>query len=124
MIEKQDGLFCLHTAATTMLLRCTEFGHLELVHYGARVTTRDTEALAVKNSSAYGCCVNYSESDPVYSLDTLPLAFSGAGRGDYRESPVALLHKNGSSSDFIYRRSEVIEGSVPAEGLPGARGGD
>ena len=124
MIENRDELICLHTAATTMLLRRTAFGHPELVHYGARVTPRDIEALAVKNSSAYGCSVNYSEDDPMYSLDTLPLAFSGTGRGDYRESPVAFRHENGASSDFRVRSSRVVEGSVPAEGLPGGRGGD
>ena len=124
MIENQDGLFCLHTRTTTMLLRLTEYGHPELVHYGARVTLRDAAGLAVKNSSAYGCCVNYSEDDPVYSLDTLPLAFSGAGRGDYRESPVELRHQNGASTDFRIRSCRVVEGSLPPEGMPGGLGGD
>ena len=67
MIETRDGLFCLHTDTTTLLMRTTPFGHLELVHYGPRVNGADADALAVKSSSAYGCSVNYSEMDPFYT---------------------------------------------------------
>ena len=123
MIEKLEGLLCLHTKTTTMLLRRTAFGHPELVHYGPRVSPGDAAALAVKNSSAYGCAVNYSEDDPMYSLDAVPLAFSGAGRGDYRESPVALRHAGGEATDFLWKGCEIVEGSVPAPGFPGGRGG-
>ena len=124
MIENHDGLFCLHTGTTSLLMRRTAFGHIELLHYGDRVTPGDAAALAVKNTSAYGCSVNYSDSDPFRSLDTAPLVFSGAGRGDYRESPVSLRHANGEATDFLFRSCEIVVGSVPAPGLPGGRGGD
>ena len=124
MIETANGLFCLHTGRTSMLLRRTDFGHIELLHYGARVTARDADALAVKNTSASGCSVNYAQSDPFYTLDALPLAFSGAARGDYRESPLEWETAAGRSSDFVYERHEIIDGCRPADGLPGAKNGD
>ena len=124
MIEIHDGLFCLHTDTTSLLLRVTPFGHLEMLHYGGRVTAADADALRVKNSSPYGCSVDYSPDDTFYSLDTLPLAWSGAGRGDYRESPVELESAAGSSTDFRYRSHERMEGTAPMEGLPQARDGE
>ena len=124
MIEIKDGLFCLHTDHTSLLLRRTDFGHLETVHYGPAVTAEDADALRVKNSTPYGCAVNYSTEDPNYSLDALPLAWSGAGRGDYRESPVEMITAAGRASDFRLTGHECLEGSMPPEGMPGAREGE
>ena len=124
MIEISDSLFCLHTRHTTMLLRRTHYGHFELVHYGARVSPRDADALGVKNTAASGCSVNYAENDPFYTLDAFPLAFSGAGRGDFRESPLMWDTAHGAASDFVYDRHELVSGSLPAPGFPGGRGGD
>ena len=124
MIEVRDGIFHLYTAHTSLILRITDRGgHPELVHYGARVRTEDADALGLKRTTPYGCAVNYSPEDPMYSLDALPLVFSGAGRGDYRESPVELESAAGSSTDLVYASHEIIEGSVPPEALPAARGG-
>ena len=124
MIEESDGLFCLHTAHTSLLLRRTAYGHIELIHYGSRVTAGDADALAVKNTSAYGCAVNYSVDDPFYSLDTLPQVWSGAGRGDYRESPAELMSAVGSATDFVYLRHEIVNGISPMDGMPQGRDGD
>ncbi len=124
MIEFQNGVFCLHTDHTTLLMRPTAFGHMELVHYGDPASARDAAALAVKNTTASGCGVRYSLDDPVYSLDTVPLVFSGAGRGDYRESPLALESAPGGATDFVYKSHEITEGIVPMDALPQAEGGD
>ena len=123
MIEVLDGLFCLHTDHTSLLLRRTAFGHVELVHYGARVSPRDADALAVKYMAPLGCEVDYSKDDPIYSLEALPLAFSGAGRGDYRESPIEAETAVGASTDFILERHEILS-DAPESVMPLASGGD
>ena len=125
MIETRDDIFHLCTANTSLLFRSTDLaGHPELIHYGARVSREDAAALAVKRAVPYGCAVNYSADDPIYSLDAIPLLFSGAGRGDYRESPVELESAVGRATDFTYKSHEVRSGIAPLEGMPQARGGD
>lgn len=124
MIEARDGLFRLSTQNTTMLLRRTAHGHLELIHYGAPVQMADAEALAVKTATPYGCSVNYDAADPLYCLDALPLAWSGAARGDYRESPLAWETAAGGASDLLVKSHEIIDGAVPMDALPQARGAD
>jgi len=123
MIEAKDGRFLLSTNHTSMLLRVSGHGHAELIHYGARVTAEDADALALKRTAPYGCATNYAADDPNYSLDALPLVWSGAGRGDYRESPLEWSTARGGVSDFRYARHEITEGIVPAGALPQARDG-
>ena len=107
------------------MLRTTAHGQPELIHYGPGVTAGDAAALAVKNTSAYGCAVNYDEADELYSLDAVPLVWSGGGRGDYRESPAELETAAGRSTDFVCSGHRIEPGTVPAPGLPQARdGGD
>ena len=124
MIEILERLFCLHTRHTSLLMRRTEHGQIELIHYGCPVTAADAEALGVKNTAAYGCAVNYGEDDPVYSLDAVPMVWSGAGRGDYRESPAELVHAGGQTTDFCFADCSTARGGVTMEGLPQARNGD
>lgn len=123
MIEHKNGIFHIATANSSLLLRVTAYGHLALLHYGARVRPEDAEALAVKRVSVYGSSILYDEADPLYCLDTLPLAWSGAGRGDFRESPLEICAAGGRGSDFLYAGHEILPGSHPPQALPGAQGG-
>ena len=48
-------------------------------------------------------------------MDAMPLAWSGCGRGDYREAPL----ETGTSTDFRYESYRVLDEAVPMEsGLP------
>ena len=52
--------------------------------------------------------------------DVMSLAWSGPGRGDYRESPLSFA---GVSADFRYHSHEIISGTVPMiTALPQAKG--
>jgi len=124
MIEIRDKCFLLSTNNTSLLMRVTPHGHVEALHYGARVTPDDAEALAVKRTAAPGCATIYAAEDPNYSLNAVPLVWSGAGRGDYRESPLEWRTASGEASDFRYASCERTEGAVPAGPLPQATGAD
>ena len=87
-IQQKDNTFLLTTQHTALLLQVTQFGHIELLHYGARVMMEDTEALRYRCTMPYGSEVMYAESDESYCLDNLPLAWSGVGKGDYRIPPI------------------------------------
>ena len=113
--------FWLDTAATSYWFRVTKFGHLEHVYYGPYLSPQPMEPLALKRTAQIGSTVAYDQSDLNYSLDTIPLEWSGSGYGDYRYSPVELLMPDGSyATDFTYQTHQVITGPVPMAALPGA----
>jgi len=123
MISEKDKLFRLDTDHASYWLRVTKFGHLEHLHYGERLAEQDPEGLAIKRIAMFGSSVLYDESDPAYCLDTMPLEWSGVGRGDYRHSPAELKMPDGSfASDFVYQSHRIIPGPVPMDTLPNAYG--
>ena len=125
-ITFDKGLFHLRTEHSSYMFRLTPQGQLEHLHYGSRVTDADAGALALKRSLPYGDSMPYPGADAAYCLDTLPMEWSGAGRGDYRPSPVELAGEVGSwTTDFTYVNHELQEGCASMScGLPTAYGGD
>ena len=120
-IRQKDNTFLLETGHTALLLQVTRFGHIELLHYGARVMMEDAEALRYRRTMPYGSEVMYAESDESYCLDNLPLAWSGVGKGDYRIPPIEAELPDGSfTTDFIYEGCRLCSGTLPPAGLPAA----
>ena len=125
MIHYQNGIFHLGTGRWSYLFRVTKQGLLEQIHFGAPVSVEDAEALACRPGLGWGASILLDESDPASCPDALPLAWSGSGRGDYRESPAELEGESGSiSTEFHYVSHQIIPGTAPMEGLPQARGGE
>ena len=120
MITCEKNVFLLKNDHISYLLRINGYGLPEHLHFGGAVELSDWEALAVSPSLGWGGSVLLKDEDPASCLDTLMLEWSGAGRGDYRETPIEL---NGSATDFRYVRHEVIPGIAPMNGtLPQAKG--
>ncbi len=125
-ITYDKGLFHLRTEHSSYMFRVTPQGQLEHLHYGAPVRDADAEALALKRTMPYGDSVLYPGGGAAYCLDVLPLEWSGAGRGDYRPSPVEFVTDSGSwTADFEYVGHTITPGSTETKcGLPTAYGGD
>ena len=125
-ITYDKGLFHLRTEHSSYLFRVTPQGQLEHLHYGAPVRDADAEALALKRTMPYGDSVLYPGGGAAYCLDVLPLEWSGAGRGDYRPSPVEFVTDSGSwTADFEYVGHTITPGSTETRcDLPTAYGGD
>ena len=124
MIEIKDKLFKLDTRNTSYLFGITEQGHAEHIHYGEKVTLADADALRLKNTIILGSTVDYGR-EIGYSLETLPLEYSGIGKGDFRHSPIELIMPDGSFvTDFVYDSHSVTKGAFAPEGseLPFATG--
>ena len=86
------------------------YGKLQLLHLGPPVLPDDVEAMCCSASQGWGNDVLYADGDTASCLDTLPLAWSDACTGDYRESPVELFYDGRAvSGDFIYSHSETAE---------------
>ena len=125
MIEISKNIFKLHTRNTSYVFAITEEGHAEHIHYGKRIPDTDIEALRLKNTIMLGTTVDYKENKTGYSLDTLPLEYSGIGKGDFRHSPIELIMPDGSFVvDFVYAEHSVMKGAFACgeSGLPYAEG--
>lgn len=119
-----DGLFRLDTAETSYWFRTTSFGHLEHLHYGARLPEGDIDSLVFKHELPHGSSVLYDEkADPSYCLDEIPLEWSGVGKGDFRTSPIELRMPDGSfTCDFTFFSHQIVHGEVKMTTLPQSAG--
>ena len=121
MITVKHGVFHLQNEKNSYLFRVRD-GFLEHLHFGARVSASDADALAVQPGCGWGDSTLYREDSNANCMDIFPLEWSGCGRGDYRESPLELL-QNGtpSSTDFRYTGCEALKTPLPSV-LPASRG--
>lgn len=90
MITVKHGVFHLQNEKNSYLFRVRD-GFLEHLHFGARVSASDADALAVQPGCGWGDSTLYREDSNANCMDIFPLEWSGCGRGDYRESPLELL---------------------------------
>ena len=121
MITVKHGVFHLQNEKNSYLFRVRD-GFLEHLHFGARVSASDADALAVQPGCGWGGSTLYREDSNANCMDIFPLEWSGCGRGDYRESPLELL-QNGTpiSTDFRYTGCEALKTPLPSV-LPASRG--
>lgn len=124
MISQKDNIFALTGEGFTCLLRVNRFGLPEQLHFGRQVSIEDAAALSPDPGLGWGTSILLEESDPASCADALPLAWSGSGRGDYRESPMELEDENGPLAPrFCYTGCRIVKGVLPmTAGLPQARG--
>ena len=120
MITHENGVFLLHNQKISLMLRVNAYGLLEQLHFGQPVAMADAAALTVCRTLGWGSSVLLDDRDPGSCPDEMSLAWSGSGRGDYRESPLELA---GRSTDLRYKSFRILDGIVPMEsGLPQAKG--
>ena len=120
MIIHENGVFLLSNDAISLLLRVNAQNLLEQLHLGAPVTISDAAALTCRSGLGWGTSVLLDDDDVESCPDVIGLAWSGSGRGDYRESPLELA---GKSTDFRYAGYQIMDGIAPMEqGLPQAHG--
>lgn len=120
MIEFNNGIFGIHGRDFSCILRVNPYGLLEQLHFGESVSTSDAEAFLCRPGLGWGCSVVLDDKDPASCPDVLPLAWSGSGRGDYRESPLEL---KGHPTDFRYVCHQILDRIVPMDSsLPQAHG--
>ena len=122
MITYENGLFSIHTEHYSYLFRVNAYGLLEHLYFGAPVSDADAEAFRLRSGIGWGCSLLLDEKDPGSCPDVMALEWSSSGRGDFRESPIALA---GCSAEPKYLCHEIIEGIAPmSSGLPQAQGAE
>ncbi len=119
MITFENGIFSISSDQYTCLLALTPYGQVEQLYFGAPVSPEDAEAFRCRPGLGWGASVLINDSDSSSCPDALPLAWSGSGRGDYRESPL----ETGSATDLRYESHEILNGdAMMTQGLPQALG--
>ena len=119
MIEYKNGFFGIHGDGFSCLLRINPYGLVELLHFGQPVSTEDGDVFTCRPGLGWGASVLLQDEDAGSCPDAMMLAWSGSGRGDYRESPLELC---GVPGDFRYSSHEILDDSVPMEScLPQAK---
>lgn len=120
MIKHENGIFLLQNEQISCMLRVNPQGLLEQLHFGDPISMEDAQTLFYRPGLGWGSSVLLNDGDPSSCMDTMPLAWSGSGRGDYRETPIEI----GVSTDFRYKGFRCVDGTVlMSSGLPQALGG-
>ena len=115
MITYENGMFSLQGDGFTCLMRVNQWGWLEQLYFGPTVDDSDWAAFQPEPGIGWGSAVLLETGDNASCPDAMPLAWSGSGRGDYREAPLDI----GGSTDFRYESHRILEKSIPMEcGLP------
>ena len=119
MIEHKEGIFLLKNDEICCLLRVNAYGLLEQLHFGEPISMTDAAALSPVPGLGWGSSVVLDDGDCASCMDAMGLAWSGSGRGDYRESPLEL----GRSTDLRYTGFRILSDIIPMHsGLPQALG--
>ena len=122
MITCQNNVYHLRTDSYSCLLRINDWGLVDQLHFGAPVRTEDAESFACRPGLGWGASVLLDAKESTSCPDVMALAWSGSGRGDYRESPLELC---GASTNFCFAGARILEGSPAMEsGLPQAHGAE
>ena len=120
MIECNNGLFHLKNENLSYLFRVTRYGLLEQIHFGAPIDSGDADALSCQPGLGWGGSILLNDRDSESCSDAIPLAWSGSGRGDYRESPVEMDQR---PTELSYVNHRVLQESPAMEsGLPMSHG--
>ena len=119
MITFEKNNFCLQGDGFTCLMRVNPWGALEQLYFGPPVAAEDWAAFATQPGLGWGASVLLEDGNTASCLDAMPLAWSGSGRGDYRETPLDV----GVSTDFRYESHQILSAPISMTcGLPQADG--
>jgi len=124
IFDEKTRCFKLDTPGSSYIMKITEFGYLQHLYYGARISDTDVSYLfrrAERPVSPY--IPNGRERS--FSLDTMPQEYSGNGTGDFRIASAAVRSRSGHNAVRLKYRSHVIyDGKKPLPGLPATYCGD
>lgn len=124
---KTDGKsrsFIIQTENTEYQIKADEHGVLKHIWYGQRTGT-DMEYMLDFHDTGFSGNIYERSNDRKYSLDTMPLEYSGAGTGDFRIPALSVLHQNGSCVvDLRYTGFSVNKGKYSIPGLPSVYAGE
>ncbi|AUD62223.1 hypothetical protein BK010_00900 [Tenericutes bacterium MO-XQ] len=120
MIQFKEPYFILETKDLSYIFKLLPTGHLEHLHFGAKVLETDLEELNTKlTAKARGVIDYHQEEGKDIPLDLLPLEYSSFGKGDFKLTPIEIKMPDSTFvSDFVYIKHKFIDGILASEKLP------
>lgn len=117
-IEENDTLFRLVTKNTEYQMKVDKYGVLKHLWYGGK-TGCSMEYLLQYPEISFSGSIYDAGNDRSYSLNTIPLEYSGKGTGDFRTPALKVRHSDGTEAvDLRYESFAVKKGKYSIEGLP------
>lgn len=118
VIDKEHGIFTLHTGNTTYQMMVGTYGHLLHLYYG-RQCEGNLDYLLTYHDRGFSGNPYDAGKERTYSMDALPQEFSSYGNGDFRSPAFILENADGTfCADLRYVDCEISEGKYQLPGLP------
>ncbi len=111
-------VFKLDTNQTTYAFRVDEYGYLEQLHFGGRISD-GAEAAALGFRLFRSFCPYPDGGTPLLSRDHMAQEYSTHAVGDYRTAAAIVRTADGvNSTDLKYVSHRIYSGKKPLPGLP------
>ncbi len=121
--DPNQGLFTLHTQASTYQLKVGPYGFLLHTYYGPRIDGEDLSYLLPHYAMSFSANPADTGGDRSFSLDNQPQEYPTYGATDFRESALAVTGLDGVAyADLRYDGFELCAGKYSLEGLPALYG--
>ena len=122
--NQKNKVFQLNTENTTYQMKVDQYGVLLHLYYGGKIHG-DAEYIITYVDRGWSGNINDAGSDRNYTLDSLPLEYSGTGTGDFRNSTILLENADGTETcDLRYVSHKIIKGKYKLDGLPAVYASD
>jgi len=114
-------VFLLNTKNTSYQFRVAEYGFLEHLYYGRKIS--DTaDHLPVRIRHGFEANPYESGTDRTICLDVLEQEYPGFGVSDFRVSAVSVINGDGSNCiDLRYVSHQIKDGKYSLSGMPSLR---
>ncbi len=117
-INNQKDSFIILTDNTEYQIKADKHGVLKHIWYGKRIG-EDMEYMLDYPDVGFSGNIYEKADERGYSLDTMPLEYSGSGIGDFRVSALKIVHNNGAYAvDLRYAGYNIEQGKYSIPGLP------
>ncbi len=118
MIIEQNNIFTIHTDNTTYQFKAGDYGYLEHIYYGPRISG-EADFLVIPQDRACQINPRQAGNNRRYSLDTIPMEYGFQGVGDFRSPAFAVRYEDSSwGTDLRYVGYEIQSGKYGLPGLP------
>jgi len=120
--NESNRMFKLDTEHTSYVIGIVDKeGFLGHVYYGKKLSQTDIAYLLRTEEPPYIPSVNNRERSAF--LNTFPMEYPGNNVGDFRESALEILDKNGHAAvQLLYRSHKIYQGKPGLDGLPASFG--